>query len=290
MGIDFDKEIQELKSKKEKTKKKYIGNIIYFSVSVSILMFFIVFSLYYYKIIDSKTSDILLITLSLIIPCFSCCFLIVCVTKEKLLKAINGFYCSNQFIINFLLGLLLWIFAYYQSKKIEDVNTLLTIYSISWAAFGISVTIIGVWFSINANLIFDLVKRDDSPSFQKTFLPVGTISVSLSVLLNLIILLFSVSHISNGTAIDNSSFFVAGLFVSAHTVLDVITFILVPVISSAIFTIKNENIEMVGFCNTLIELTEQTKQLKEKTDAITKSVDTTKETEDCNKSSENGEK
>lgn len=243
---------------KKKAKRGYYKRLHWFCAILFALN--LVFSVEVGKSYGNIAGTICLFCLGLGVPLFFLIFVSVLLKKEKLLKFVDWFDDFQIFILNSAAVFALYV-SYYQGKPItEDLNAIIGLYSIAWAIFGISAATIGVWLSINTSLLF--TDSGSTPSFsfnQKRFYLVGFIFVSLGLLANIFFLLNAISFFSNGIASTKSTYFIAIIFLSSHTLIDVLIFLLVPAIKSFASTFKNG-----GFCSFIEEINKTLESTKKK--------------------------
>lgn len=164
----------------------------------------------------------------------------------------------------------MYLYYYHRKTVIEDLGALIALFSVAWSIFGIAIAIVGIWMSINSKLLLS-DKTDDGllPNYKRRYTFIGFIFVSLSLAINIILLLSAVSYFSNGSAIDYYSFFVATLFVSTHTMFDVLIFLFVPVVSDMFDSVKESSKSIIEVYNNIINL----EKVNEKLDTINQELD-----------------
>ena len=253
--------IDSIEKIKNEYKKGYRTRAIFFCVFLALINF--ILCSFVYKSFGIEAAMISLATLVLVVPTAYYFLLLLFLKKEKLLKVIDFIDDSYPYLLNFLLVLAIYISYSQQESTIEDLNTVISLYSVAWAIFGTSVATLGIWISVNSFFFSNEEKSEKLSSFKfKRFSVIGFVFISISLLINIILLLTAVSYLSNGTALLKYSFFVAIIYVSAHTVLDVIIFIFTPAVAQMCRNISKTDPNVIETCNQLIALKNEADQLK----------------------------
>ena len=249
-----------LLKEKKKIKVSYSSKAIIFCgllFAINILLSFEIGIQFNYAV-----TFVLLAVLSIVIPSSILIFLLISIHKEKFLKAVDILDDSYFYIINMLIVLLMYLYYYHRKTVIEDLGSLIALFSVAWSIFGIAIAIVGIWMSINSNLLLSNKKDDDLTSnYKKRYTFIGFIFVSLSLGINLILLLSAVSYFSTGNALEYYSFFVATLFVSTHTMIDILAFLFIPVVSDMFDSVKESSKSIIEVYNDIINLEKTNKHL-----------------------------
>lgn len=275
-------DIEKLIKEKEKVKGRYKGQILYFSVAFSILSFFLILS--FSKQINYIAIVVLLSLISIIFPIVVAFILCIFVKKEKHLKFINFFLCSDQYVLNFLFLASIYFQFYFKNILIDDLNAAVSFYSISWAIFGIAITLFGVWLSINSAQLMDSKQSDDfSKNHFKYNAIIGSIFTFASMIINLIILLSGVSYFSSGTYSGHSSYYIGLIYVSSYVILNMLTFLFMPTILEMAYNSTRFNKSLLEYFNESIKLIEAAEQINETITLLNKLIDVLKKAnEDVN--------
>ena len=192
--------------------------------------------------------------------------------------------CSDQYFLNFLFLTSIYFQFYFKNILIDDLNAAVSFYSISWAIFGIAITLFGVWLSINSAQLMDSKQSDDfSKNHFKYNAIIGSIFTFASMIINLIILLSGVSYFSSGTYSGHSSYYIGLIYVSSYVILNMLTFLFMPTILEMAYNSTRFNKSLLEYFNESIKLIEATEQINETITLLNKLIDVLKKiNEDVN--------
>lgn len=186
--------------------------------------------------------------------------------------------------MNFLFLASIYFQFYFKNILIDDLNAAVSFYSISWAIFGIAITLFGVWLSINSAQLMDSKQSDDfSKNHFKYNAIIGSIFTFASMIINLIILLSGVSYFSSGTYSGHSSYYIGLIYVSSYVILNMLTFLFMPTILEMAYNSTRFNKSLLEYFNESIKLIEAAEQINETITLLNKLIDVLKKTnEDVN--------
>ena len=253
----------ELIRMKNKIKRGYIWQVVFFSAAVAVLSSFLILS--FSKQLHYILIAVLLILCSVFFPAAFLGILCFLIKKERKLKFINIFLCSYQYFLNLLFVVSLYFWFYNRETRIQDLGAIVSFYSISWAILGITITLFGVWLSLNSSRLMNRGETDsyDTNSYKFNSI-IGLVFTFASIVLNLVLLLSGLSYFALGTYAEHPSFYIGLVYVSSYTILNMTTFLFLPAIIKIAGNSSRFNKSLLEYCGETIktiELYEQTTEM-----------------------------
>jgi len=267
--VEQNDAIDSLKKEKEDIKLKYKKQVRHFCYALAFIDFLL--TAVFYSKIGLNSTIVMNFFLTILLPLLVYIILRELIQKEKALKFVNAFIASRMYVFILLSSITLCLSYIFKDSSIDDLNAIISLYSISWAIFGVSISVLGIWLSINYTSFF---KKENTFSNDalKYHSAVGLIFVVASLIIDLLFLFEGVGFFSNGTAQQKSSIFIAMIYASANCLMNIITFLMIPFALEIIYRSKNLNYGEIEAINLEIKLTEseiELEQIKKTLDEIT---------------------
>lgn len=149
------------------------------------------------------------------------------IKREKHLNFIDFIFESNIYVINLLFLATMFSFLSNGKKTADNLNSVISLYSISWAICGISIAVFGIWMSISAKNLFSKSTslEDEYTKFRSS---IGLLFVFGSIVVNVLVQLAGVAIFLSDNPLKNYSFYIASIYVSAYSVTNVLLFLFIP--------------------------------------------------------------
>lgn len=250
--MEETEEIIELKKEKKNIQNAQIFWLIYFCVLFSLSSLCWCLSLYD---LNPILSIVLLIIFSVSIPITIFIVIFRFIKKEKRLNGVGVFTNSAQYTVVLYTGFSLFFAHCFKEAAIDDLSSVIAIYSISWGIIGVIVSVMGIWVSINFQRIID---KDKNFSIKFSDF-IGLSMIFLALIASLIFQIVGVTFFQNNTAVEHGAFYLATLYFVSVMTLNVVGFFLLPLLLGFIGASTNDYSRIVAI-NAEIELKKRFKK------------------------------
>lgn len=210
---------------KKEVERNYISRSIVFSIIYLILSFLLFVS--FDSFMPHWLVCVLIGLVSVMINFTFMIMTIYFIKRKKYLRFIDFVFESNIYVINFLFIATMFSFLSNGSKTADNLNSIISLYSISWAICGISIAVFGIWMSVSGKNIFGK-KESLEEKYTKFSSSIGLLFVFGSIVISVIVQLAGVAILLADNPMSNYSFYIATIYVSAYSVTNVLLFLFIP--------------------------------------------------------------